>query len=251
MKTVIIHGKRVGDESPRAGRPEADLWGVTRGNVTFWKGRLTDWTEWFDLHPLVPTSQFVGIRERRPDAWAWYCSQDSSRPIWLQAPEDHPPAAREMAQRMFDMVPGARRFPIGELQARFPINREPNRFFICQMGMMIARACMLGYEHIILNGVGVSSRADFQIAHIDTLYWIGFARGMGIEVSIEGPSTYHTPRQIYAYDKFNYKEFARAQAEMREIDSGEAGQRAIREGINASERARGRPARFRMSVPKG
>ena len=247
MTTVIIHGKRFTDHyrSPREGREDCELWGVTRANCRFWQGRLLDWTRWCDVHPLVESPTFPGIPQRRPDAWAWYRAQDGTRPIYLQAPEAHPPAAQAEALRLFNLVPGARRFPIREIQQAFPINGEPNRWFVEQVGMMMAQVLLEGVaERIILNGIGCMTTAEFQIAHRSILYWIAFARGRGVVVEIEGPSIFHTPRQIYAYEKFNYDELAQAR-----VDKQRAALRddwLSMDDVNQRERKRGRPIRHRI-----
>jgi hypothetical protein len=238
-RTVIIHGKKISDTSPRAGRPECALWGVTRGNDFFWHGQLRDWTEWYDVHPLVQMGEFAGIPERRPHTWAWYKAQDGTRPIYLMRPT----TARALAR--FNEIPGAVPFPIEDIQAAFPVNGEPNRWFICQIGMMIAKAVFRGFERIILNGVGVSPRVDFQHLHRDTLYWIAFARGRGVEVLIEGPSTYHQPRLIYAYGKLGYDDLAAARLEATGPSLADV---AEFEDLNDRERLRGRPSRRRVRV---
>lgn len=248
MKTVIIHGKRISPQAPdpRAGREECELWGCTQGNVKFWGGQLTSWTRWFDIHPLVKTADFDGIPARRPDAWAWYRAQDGTRPIYLQAPEEHPDHAIAEARRLFDQVPGAVAFPIRELQRAYLVNGEPNRNFRCQIGMMIAFATLLcSFEKIICNGVGMSNRIDFQIAHKDTDDWIWFARGRGLTVEIEGASTHHMPTKIYAYEKLNWVEVAMARSE-RPYDE----LKNLHE-INQRELRRGRPIRHRIPVFEG
>lgn len=243
-KTVIIHGKKVSDLSPRHGRPWAALWTVTRAVCRFWQGRLTDWNEHYDMHPLVQTGQFAGIPERRPDAWRWYLNQDGSRPIYLQAPEAHAPGQRARALALFNAIPGARRFPIRDIQKALPINGEPNRWFVEQAGMMIAKAVVEKTEHIILNGIGCVNTLEFERAHRSILYWIGFARGRGIQVTIEGPSIFHTPRQIYAYEKFNYDELDAARLEVRQqVDRDDL---LGKHEVNERERARGRPPKFRI-----
>lgn len=260
MRTVIIHGKRVSDLSPRAGRSECELWGVTRANCRFWHGRLLDWTRWTDIHPLVETRDFPGIPERRADAWNWMRQQDGTRPIYLMAPEQHPAGSdfKKAAER-FAMIPGAQPFPIREIQAHYPIAHrekdgtwtdEPNRWFVEQTGMMMAHAGMIGFEHVILNGIGCINRADFFVAHRSILYWIAFLRGRGIKVTIEGPSIFHTPPEIYSYRKFNYAELHAARKEQLAIDNGSADDWTVKEEINARERSRGRPAKYRIP-PEG
>lgn len=242
MDTVIIHGKRVTQKSPRAGR-DAALWGVTRANVKFWGESLTDWTEWFDMHPLVATHQFDGIAARRPEAWRWYAKQGTARPIWLQAPEDHAREHWAEAERRFKEIPGAQPFPLKAIQRALPINGEPNRWFTCQVDMMLAKAIVDGYRTVILNGIGVASQITYQHLHRGIPYWIGFARGHGVDVVVEGPSTYHTPQKVYAYERLSYDELAQGRKEERDLERF-GGDLATMEEINDRERRRGRPLRF-------
>lgn len=208
MPPLIIHGRPwKPSPSPREGRENCDLWGVTRSNVKFWGGKLLDWCGWFDIHPLVQHEGFPGIPERRPEMWAWLKEQDGSRPIYMFHPDDLPAYAdRALARKRFDEIPGATGFPIRQIQDAFPINGQLNTWFICQMGMMIAFALHEGRQKIILNGVGDLGPIAHQHVHRDTLYWLAFARGMGVAVEIEGPSVYHAPQKIYSYGKLNYAE---------------------------------------------
>ena len=258
MKTVIIHGKKItrdGDyTSPRAGRPECDLWTVTRAPTRFWKGKLHDWTEHFDNHPLTKTDRFEGIPARRPDAWRWYCEQDGTRPIWLQAPEDHHPNDQAEALRLFNMVPGARRFPMRALQRAFPMKtgtyphivEEPNRYFVEMTGQIICKAIYDGYECIIINGIGAIFTLEHQSTHRSILYWIAEARARGIAVLIEGPSFLKTPTEVYAYGKFNYQELDQARVESKQI--AERPTWHLLDDENRALRARGRPLKHRIPL---
>ena len=197
-RDVIIHGKRITEHSPRHGRPDFDLWGVTRCNAKFWNGSLTDWTEWFDLHPLVRSGGFEGIRERRYIGWDWMLRQDGTRPIWLQGAQYHDADIHE-AQRRFDMVPGAREFPARELQAFFEHEGVEETWFTDQVGWMMAFALMRGYREIVLNGIGMQPSVQSQHAHRSTLYWMAFARGAGVKVHVEGNSTWRNPSRVYCF----------------------------------------------------
>ena len=259
MRCVIIHGKKIsrdGDcRSPRYGREECALWTVTRAPTRFWKGYLTDWTEHFDNHPLTKTERFEGIPQRRPDAWKWYCEQDGTRPIWLQAPEDHHPDDQEKARKLFNMVPGARRFPMRQIQAAFPmktgtyphIYEEPNRYFYEMTGEIIAKAIWEGYECIIINGIGTIMSLEHQSTHRSMQYWMATARALGIPVLIEGPSFLKTPKEVYAYGTFNYQELEQAREESKGI--AERPNWLALDDINRAQRARGRPDRHK--IPKG
>lgn len=74
MRTVILLGKRKQPGSPREMWPTAELWGTTNSNQKYAKkhGMVTDWTAWWDLHPVNPTSFYAGIKARRMDAYQWY-----------------------------------------------------------------------------------------------------------------------------------------------------------------------------------
>jgi hypothetical protein len=199
-KTVIIHGVRITKDliSPRAGREYADLWGLTRCNQKYWAGRLTDWTAWWDLHPLESAGEWQGIRERRPQAWDWYREQDPSRPIYMADRHRQIPASVK-----FDLARVQQEFALVENLER---GLEPCRQFTCMLDFVIADAVVKGYRRIILNGIGFATDVGHQFVHRGILYWIGFARGRGLEVLVDEPSVYAMPREIYAYERFGFDE---------------------------------------------
>jgi len=225
-KTVIIHGVRITKElvSPRTGREYADLWGLTRCNVKFWQGRLLDWSEWWDLHPLETVGEWQGIRERRPLAWEWYRDQGPGRPIWMA--KQHPQIS---GSRTFDLARVQREFALVENLER---GLEPCRQFTCMLDFVIADAIVRGYRRIILNGIGFATDVGHQFVHRGILYWIGFARGRGLEVLVDEPSVYQMPREIYAYERFGFDEL-----------------RNIRRAVRGPDQ-RGRP-RPKPRVPRG
>jgi len=180
-KTVIIHGKKVTKLSPRSRWPGAELWGVTRCNVIYWHESLPDWTRWFDVHPVHPTDYHLGILLKRPEAWAWYQRQDTSRPIYLL--EAHPD------------VPASIAFPRQMVQERLKTTR-----FTVSVDWMIGLALCEGFERIVLNGIGTRFEDDYQYAHKGILYWMGRAEGMGVDLVIEGESCYHLPEKVYGYE---------------------------------------------------
>jgi len=180
-KTVIITGKKVTSRTPTQRWPGAELWGVTRCNVLYWHESLTDWTRWFDIHPVEPTDYHRGIRAKRPEAWEWYTRQDTTRPIYLLEP--HPE------------VPASVAFPRERVQTALQSTR-----FTVSVDWMIGLAICEGFQRIVLNGIGTRFEPDFQFAHQGILYWIGFAEGRGVEVVIEGPSCYAMPEKVYGYE---------------------------------------------------
>ncbi len=175
-KTVIIHGKRISDISPKWKWPHAELWGVTRCNVLYWRESLPDWDRWFDIHPVHPEAHHAGILAKRPEAWDWYTRQSGGRPIYLR--EAHPD------------VPDSAAFPREDVAAflRPYFTEDEITQFTVSVDWMIPFALMLGFKRIVLNGIGTRFEPDFQYEHMGIWHWIGFARGHGVEVVIEGPS---------------------------------------------------------------
>lgn len=224
-KTVIIHGVRISKDftSPRAGREHAELWGLTRCNQKYWAGKLGDWTRWFDLHPLESTGEWQGIKERRPQAWDWYRAQTKGRPIYMAT--RHPQIA---ASVKFDLARVQTGFALMENLDR---GVEPCRQFTCMLDYVIALALLEGFRRIILNGIGFATDAGHQYVHRGILYWIGLARGRGVEVLVDAPSVYLMPTEIYAYQRFGYDEL-----------------RNIRHAVSVDvrEQKRGRPFRRRL-----
>jgi|GEM_PF-4423156 hypothetical protein len=219
MHTIIIHGAQVtGDPRPPKYGRAAELWGCTRCNVRYWGGKLTDWDRWVDVHPLVKTKDFPGIPERRPEAWRWYCAQDGRRPIYLQAPEQHK-SQQALALERFQMVPGATRFPIDAIRAAFPTRERwgeapgPTKMFYSQVGMMLAFALVEGADTIVLNGIGQPRGVNHQHLHRDIGYWMGVARGLGVDVVVDGSSSFLQPTYLYAYDRHHFDELAAMRAQ--------------------------------------
>lgn len=180
-KTVILHGKRVSELSPKLRWPHAELWGVTRCNVVYWRESLTDWDRWFDIHPVEATSYHRGILAKRPEAWAWYTRQPAGRPIYLT--EVHPD------------VPASVAFPRQWVQDTLQTTR-----FTVSVDWLIGLAICEGFQRIVLNGIGTRMEPDFRYAHQGILYWLGYAEGSGIDLVIEGPSCYATPTKVYGYE---------------------------------------------------
>lgn len=224
--TVVLHGIKIGDVSPAKLYPGAELWGVTRANVKFWKGELEDWSRWFDLHPLQSNGQWEGIRERRPEAWQWYRAQGADRPIYMQNTHPHVRASTE--------------FPWRELQAEFPVlenfstGLEPCRVFTCMIDWMIAFAIHQGFKRFILNGIGVASSLEHQILHKGIMYWMGFVRGMGratggeYEFLVDQPSTFAMPPKVYAFEVFKYEELRLFRRELSQAQRRANGGRRVR-----------------------
>ena len=189
MKSVIFMGKRKGHGSPRDKWPDAELWGVTHSNQKYGKyGYITDWSQWWDLHPVNDTPHYRGIKAKRPKTYAWYQTlpgpnSPGYRPVWLL--EKDP------------TIPASVVFPWERMVDAFRIHDEPGTWFTCQVDWMMAYAILEGYERIILAGHGVSLDPNHMVAHRGILYWVAVARERGIEVTVQPPSWYRAPEKPY------------------------------------------------------
>lgn len=190
MRTVVIHGKVTKPISPKRQYPDAELWACTHTQQQYRKqhASLDDWDAWFDLHPVNTTKHYPGIKGLRPGVWKWYTALPADRPVYLL--ESHPD------------VPASVRFPLDRVRAAFPVEDEPDQavpggMFTCQVDWMLAFAILEGYEHIILHGHGVSEDPPHMMSHRGILYWVGWARAIGIRVSILSPSWYRAPTKVY------------------------------------------------------
>lgn len=71
---------------------------------------------------------------------------------------------------------------------RYPLKRIIKKFgcdyFTCTMCYMIAYAIDKGYTKIRLYGVDMMTKDEFKYERGGVEYWIGYARGKGIEVEI-------------------------------------------------------------------
>jgi hypothetical protein len=215
---------------------------VTRANVHFWDGKLDDWTRWFDMHPLTPLQHFNGIMDRRPEAWAWYRRQDGSRPIYLQGP--HWNSDPELAASRFAQIPGGTEFPIERLVEKYTPKGEPLPNYLCQVGMMMCFALDEGFDHIILNGIGTVNSIEHQHLHRDIGYWVGFARGQGVQVDVEGPSCFKSPSRIYGYQALYADELMEARRQAL-LSANGMSLESITKQI-ARDIRRGRPPKFKV-----
>lgn len=194
MKTVVIHGKVLQPVSPLVEFPGADLWGCTHTQQQYAKrgGSLSDWSEWYELHPLDPTPFYDGVIALRPKTYHWYRTlpgpgQPGFRPVYMLEHDDR--------------IPASVRFPLEDVEAHFaPDVDEGSRMWTCQVDYLMAYAIRRGYERIVLHGHGVSERPEHMVAHRGILYWIAVARTLGIRVTVLPPSWYRAPVKRYAYE---------------------------------------------------
>jgi len=154
---------------------------------------ITDWSSWWDLHPLNPTPFYRGIKAKRPNTYSWYRTlpgpgDPGYRPLFLldDCLQEKPP------------IPAAVVFQWRRVLEAFPpAPGENGSWLTCQVDWMFGHAILEGYEHIILHGHGVSMEPAHMVAHRGVMHWVTLARERGIRVTIVPPSWYIAPEKPY------------------------------------------------------
>lgn len=212
MKTLIIHGRRMDGQidSPRKGREHAELWTSNNNVVDYWDGHL-DWTRHFDLHPTERCAHYrEGIKGYRPATWDWYTQTDWSEEYLGGIPNEfhgfrkHPIYLLESHPEVSSSVG----YPLDTIRKYFSRTSASDRL-TTTVDMQFALALYEGVDEIILNGVGLITadhkgktalRPEWQMKHKGINWWIGYAEGRGVKVTVEGPSIFTPQGKVYGYE---------------------------------------------------
>jgi len=177
MRTVTILGK-----APRAAAlVQGEVWAINDLQTHIHEGWLFDqWDRWFDLH----TDSH--IKKHRPLAWEWYQRSDGHRPIYLHRP--------------YAEIAGSVAYPRDDIQTLFTVGGHPCEYFTSSVDWMLALAISEGVDRVVLHGVDLwdapHERGDQRCgAH----YWIGIARGRGIDVEIPDESSLCKATRLYGW----------------------------------------------------
>lgn len=81
------------------------------------------------------------------------------------------------------------------------ISKFNSRFFTNSISYMIAFALYEGFEKISLYGVDMDSGSEYEFERPSVSYWIGFARGLSVEVNIA--SEIDNPIFLYGFDDYS------------------------------------------------
>lgn len=136
------------------------------------------WDRWFDRHTKGH------IQRHRMPSWDWYTRNDGRRPIYgLQA---------------YSEIPGSVAYPTAQVQAAFPWGGQAEEFFTSSVDWMLALAIVEGAPRIELYGVDLyEARHERGEQRCGAHYWIGIARGRGIDVHIPDESSLCKIERMY------------------------------------------------------
>lgn len=158
--------------------PGVERWGTNAVMFRRYGGDFNEWTRWFDLH------RPAHIQKQRPEAYAWYTEQDGARPIYHWEPD---PA-----------IPGSVAYPIDTVRAFFGSDTHDERDFWGSLSWMFALAIVEGFTDIDLFWFVVDTHChEKQIPSVR--YWIGQARGRGLNVTIHGDSSLKPNHPLYGF----------------------------------------------------
>jgi hypothetical protein len=87
-------------------------------------------------------------------------------------------------------------YPLQEI-----IEKYNSRYFTNSISYMIAYAIYKGYQKIDMYGVDMNCVSEYSFERPSVSYWMGFARGLSIEVSIA--SDLDNPIFLYGYDEYS------------------------------------------------
>lgn len=85
----------------------------------------------------------------------------------------------------------------------FPINEMPMKYFTSTMAYMTAYAIYRGATEIEMYGVALYLKREYTQQRSCLEFWIGYAKGKGIKVTVHGQSTLFSTKPyvgLYGYD---------------------------------------------------
>ena len=169
------------DQAP-FGDEQFDIWGCNELGMVLPDRR---WDVWFNLHKAV---------EILPDNRKWLAAQ--TVPVILLEPVEG--------------VPNGIIFPFDLVFERF------GRYFTNSIAFQIALAIMEGYRTIHIYGVDMALDSEYQYQRPCCEYFIGLARGMGIDLFIPEQSDLLKTPYIYGLEQPIMEEGFIREADIRE-----------------------------------
>ena len=99
-----------------------------------------------------------------------------------------------MMQDRFKDVPTAIEYPIKA------ITEKLGRYFTNSISYMVALAIMQDYDHIALFGVHFATNPEYEFERPNLEYYLGLARGLGIDVYVPKEADILYSSRLYGYD---------------------------------------------------
>lgn len=175
MKSVAIVGGSDGYKKlPYDKLKDTEIWGLN--DFAFKLDRVD---KIFELH----TNEVIKKNSRTLDYFQLL--KNTKTPIYMQ--------------KKTKTFPSSVKYPLDEIVAKY------NKVFYSTVDYMLALAVYEGFEKMYLYGVDLAIYEEYLYQRPSCAYWIGYARGLGIEVIIQEESGIYL-NNMYAYN--NSKEQA-------------------------------------------
>lgn len=161
------------------------IWDIHDFNWTV-EENLENYIHWKNVEPEEKTRARVKYRQKRWELIKRHCNE-TDKPL--------------MSTTKYDDVPSSRVFPLQDVAKRLG-----SYFFTSTMAYMLAYAIYVNYKYIDMYGCNVETGTEWAYQRDCISYWIGYARGKGIKVTISGTALrplrihHRIDRKLYSYD---------------------------------------------------
>jgi hypothetical protein len=182
--------------------PSVEIWGINELHRY-----VVRWDRWFELHARE-SFEIKGNRDQEAHV------------NWLRAqpPVGHPDYKPVYMRERFGDIPAGQVLPLEALAERFFGQHGWPPYFTSSIGFMLAMAIAEGRDAqhrpisddavgwIGLYGIDLASDTEYADQRPNAEYFIGLARGLGIEVVIADGSALLRSNYIYAFETREEKE---------------------------------------------
>lgn len=213
-KLCIVGCADTKDEAPFDRKNEFEFWGVNNLHLNM----PGPWTRWFELHSITNVGG-KWLRRGQHD----FRGQEISKYLDSIQALDIP----VYMQNTCEIVPNAVIYPIREVIEKF------GNYFTNTISYMICLGIMEGFKEIWILGVDMAVDTEYHHQRPSCEYFIGVARGLGINVYLPDACDLLKTRFLYALNEPQETMFNKKLLKM-----NNAMQKRMNNAINQSEHMR-------------
>lgn len=158
-----------------------EIWGIGPGLCKY--ADTHHWDRWWEIHG-VRENKFIG-ESIRPEYYDWLVEAQHKGTLYLRDAEDQ------------KYLPNGVLYPVDAIVERF------GDFFCSSLSWMLALAIHLDAKQISLFGCNMAAETEYGDQRNSAQYFIGIARGMGIEVYLPRACDLLKARCLYGFDYKN------------------------------------------------
>ena len=180
-KVAIIGFAGSKDEAPYKDE-SFEIWGL---NDLY--AFIPRWTRWFQIHD---PEKLKGVGVRTYDK--------NDKPTWDNGGDQYSDLAKLNCPvymwQHYEDVPNSVEYPLQKMLERF------GTYFTNSISYMLAFAIDEGFDVIHLYGVDMAMGSEYEFEKPSVEYFLGLARGMGIDVYVPETSTLLKSMYLYGYE---------------------------------------------------